>query len=196
MRFPETLDDFPRSIFGAHAQLLRARTEAPAAADLEARVRRLEADLAVRDLVAAYMVAFDAKDIELLLSLYGPDAVLVNSFGTWRGPTAIRESHEFDLANNVYSFHNLANLVTTFDRTGTEAWVGGYLYNVVDREGAVVGSVATCLFHVQDSAAGWRIAECRTAPTGRHALPEAVVKPVSGRPVPTEAQTSNDLTGG
>ena len=53
-------------MFGAHAFLARLRSHpASGGHELEQRVRRLEAEHAVRDLVHAYEYAFDAKDVDL-----------------------------------------------------------------------------------------------------------------------------------
>lgn len=193
MRLPESVYAFPRSMFGAHAML--ARLKPPVPSDLAARVRRLEAERTARELVHAYLYAFDAKELELLLSLYDDDALLVNGFGTWRGRDAIRASHEHDLEKTAYSFHNLANVRVVLGDDDGEAWVSGYLYNVQSFAGEARGTVATGLFHLRDRAGAWKIAECRTAPAGRHALPPAPPGAEGARPTPSEPETSRDLTG-
>jgi uncharacterized protein (TIGR02246 family) len=180
-------------MFGAHTLLTRLRS-APARRDLEGRVRLLEAERSARELVHAHAYAFDAKDVDLLLELYADDAVLVNSFGTWRGREAIRRSHEHDAAKTSYSFHNLTNVVVTVGESGDEAWVSAYLQNVQARAADVQGTIATGLFHVRESGGVWKIVECRTAPAGKHALQPAAGSAEPGRPEPSDPQTSADLT--
>jgi hypothetical protein len=193
LTFPRTLYEFPRSLLGAHVRLGRLRGST--AGDLEARVRRLEAELAARELVNAYMYAQDAKSTDELLALYLPGAVLVNSFGTWEGIEAIRTSHEFDASTSTFSFHHVTTVNVVVGDQADEAWLSGYLYNFAERGGAVYGTVATCIFHLKQTGQGWKVAECRTASTGRHLLEGAPPMPRDGRPVPTRPETSAALVG-
>jgi uncharacterized protein (TIGR02246 family) len=196
MAFPSTLYDFPRSLLGAHLRIARLASGRTAGADLEARVRRLEAERAVRELVHRYEYAQDAKSIEDLLSLYLPDAVLVNSFGTWAGLDAIRVSHDYDASKSEYSFHHVTTSTTVVNDSADEAWLSGYLYNFAERDGETFGTIATCVFHLRQTGEGWRIAECRTGSTGRHALERAQPLSRAGRPAPSRPETSIELQGG
>lgn len=195
MTLPRTLYDFPRSLLGAH---LRLAGVAPhrSRGELEARVRLLEAERAARELVHAYVYAQDAKSLDDLLALYTEDAVLVNSFGTWAGLEAIRVSHEYDASRNDCSFHHVTTGTVTVGDSADEAWLCGYLYNFAEREGLTYGTLATCLFHLRESEDGWRVAECRTASTGRHSLQAAPPLPRAGRPAPSRPETSIELVGG
>nr|NIS34832.1 nuclear transport factor 2 family protein [Actinomycetota bacterium]NIU69581.1 nuclear transport factor 2 family protein [Actinomycetota bacterium]NIW31455.1 DUF4440 domain-containing protein [Actinomycetota bacterium]NIX23794.1 DUF4440 domain-containing protein [Actinomycetota bacterium] len=52
--------------------------------DLEARLRRVEDQLAIRQLVAEYGFAVDAHDLDRLAELFTPDAVWDMANGTMR----------------------------------------------------------------------------------------------------------------
>src|SRR4051794_30667415 len=195
MKLPESLSAFPRSRFGAHVLLARLGGARPRG-ELEQRVRRLEAERDVRELVTRYMHAFDGEDLDLLLGLYDDAAVLVNGFGTWRGLDAIRASHAYDAAKTEYSLHNVLDANVVLDDACDEAWLSGYLYNFAALDGGLGGNVATCVFHVRRPADGWRVAECRTASLAKHGFAPAPVAAEPGRPQPSEPQTSRDLVGG
>lgn len=62
-------------------------------AELRARLRRLEAVEAARDLVHEYAAAADSREVDRVLALFAPDAVLHSPRGVHTGHEQIAESY-------------------------------------------------------------------------------------------------------
>lgn len=97
-----------------------------ALADLAARVRRLEAERAIRDLKARYLRACDLKDVEGLRDTLDPAAMIdFEGFPPFEGREAfVAVYREFGCAPGVFDIHHGANGVIEFasEHEATGRW--------------------------------------------------------------------------
>jgi ketosteroid isomerase-like protein len=192
LNFPKTLYELPRSLLGAHTKLASWRPEKPGEA-LEARVVRLEVELAARDLLNRYTYFYDAKDLDSLMRLYSDDCVVVNRRGTYVGPAAIRANYQYSIESSRLSFHNATNVQVAVAPGGSEAWLTAYLYAIHIRTEGPAGIAATCVFHIAKRPDQFKIIESRIVVSDRHLLGPTPPRWTERVPAPTRAQTSEDL---
>jgi ketosteroid isomerase-like protein len=191
MKLPQTLHDLPRTLLGFHLSLA---SYDPQAETLEDRVKVLEVEAAAHRLLNKYAYAYDAGDVEAMMTIYSEDCVLINNKGTFAGAAAIRANYEQAVEERALAFHHLANLEVQSSDERTEAWVTGYLHNLAVRWGKAGGTMATCVFHIRNLGGEWKVVECRIVVSNQHSfgLPDA--RPAVGTPaVPTGQLTVADL---
>jgi ketosteroid isomerase-like protein len=195
MGTPKTIFDLPRSVFGPHAWVAEQRRALTGS--LDSRVARVEAELAIRDLINAYTYFYDAKDIDRLMNIYSDDCVLVNPRGTYIGTQAIRANYEGLKGGTDLIFHHANNVVVALADDSSEGWATAYLYSVSLRaNGARAATMGTYVFHVARRGDEWKVIECRITDDDRHTFgppPEIARGTV---PTPTRPETSRDLTRG
>jgi uncharacterized protein (TIGR02246 family) len=85
-------------------------------ASLEARVRAIEDRIAIGELVSAYCLAIDERDLDRFLSLFTDDAALRHEDGVMRldGLAAIREYYMQRFAGYGVTFHTPHSQVVEF----------------------------------------------------------------------------------
>jgi uncharacterized protein (TIGR02246 family) len=96
---------------------------------LEQRIRRLEDRVAISDLVAAYCLAIDERDLRRFLSLFTDDAVLRHRDGVMRldGLAAIDAYYTTRFAGYGFTLHTPhAQTVTFVDDDSAEGVVTGH----------------------------------------------------------------------
>ena len=87
------------------------RTDDPAAT-IEAKVDRLLAYEAIRQLVYRYAVAVDSRDLDAVVALFVDDVRVAPGVA---GRGALRSSYDEMLARNEHSILNVGNVVIDFD---------------------------------------------------------------------------------
>ncbi|MDA8253987.1 MAG: nuclear transport factor 2 family protein [Rhodospirillales bacterium] len=133
-----------------------------AGASVEARLARIEDEMAVRDLLVKYAYSYDANDIEGVMSVFHPDVVLVNPRGTFIGADAVRRNYQHLLTTRRYSFHHVTNVTVRFSEDRNEALASSYWTDKhVGRSGSIDGSDGTYLDRVVRSGDEWKIIELR-----------------------------------
>jgi ketosteroid isomerase-like protein len=112
--------------------------------DLAARIDRLESRDAIERLIAQYAHGFDARDVELIRSVFHDDALLAlgEPFGDFEGIDAIAEAAHALWAQSPRMHHWMANAVVDVDgdvATGVAA-LDCLVINVDDGPTMVVGN--------------------------------------------------------
>lgn len=79
-----------------------------------ARLRRLEDERAIEHVFRRYHAAYDAADLDLVLSCYTEDAIQVNARGTYRGHHDLKRSYRWLTTGQKFVIHHGTNVVTHF----------------------------------------------------------------------------------
>ena len=171
----------------------------------EERLRRLEDDLAIKDLLSKYAYCYDASEIDGLMSVFHADSVLVNPRGTYVGIEAIRSNYLHLMSTRKFSFHHISNAVARFSDDAREAGISSYFNCViVFRSGALAGSSGTYVCRLAQADREWKMIEMRITLNTRQALTPAatgVIAPSSSleapapAPPPTSSENSRDWIG-
>ncbi|HEY4269112.1 MAG TPA: nuclear transport factor 2 family protein [Galbitalea sp.] len=189
---PANLHQLPRTLLGFHVQLASRPTERDAS--LEARVARIEARHEIQRVLNLYAYAYDAGDIERMMTIYSADCVLVNGGGTFEGLDAIRSNYEQAILERGLAFHHLSDPEIAIDDEIESAWATGYLHNLAVRDGNPGGTMASCVFHLRSIDGAWKVVECRIAVSEQHSFgPPYPRKHVPSVLRPTGAETTADL---
>jgi uncharacterized protein (TIGR02246 family) len=78
-------------------------------AELQKRVRQLEDEKAIREVIIRYGEYLDARDYASYASLFASDGVWTGGFGSFTGPAAIQEMLEKNLGKPEEGFINKSN---------------------------------------------------------------------------------------
>jgi SnoaL-like domain len=168
----------------------------PACSGLEQRIERLEAELELRDLQVQYIHALDSSDIDLIMTFFAANAVLLNPRGTFVGRHAIRTDYDYVLARTRMRFHFATNVASRVLSGGHEAWTMAHNYAVVvSGEGAITAGAGTTAERLVRSDSGWVIAERRVTTNVGHVLTAGAFRLGGASPQPTSAVTSHELIG-
>jgi hypothetical protein len=180
-------------MWGVHHALARAPRPRPDS--IEDRLELIESELAARDVLCRYAYFYDGKDIDGLMSVFHPEAKVVNPRGTYIGADAIRANYEFLMGLFRIVFHYAPNvMVRVLDGS---AWVTSYLLSV-----GVVGDGfnANCSSYVARlvrHGGHWRIKEMRitsNVPIDLQRRADAM-RGFGEPPEPTEETSSRDWIG-
>ena len=76
---------------------------------LEVRLRRLEDDIAIRNVLNRYTYCYDASDLDGVMQTFHPDCVLVNPRGTYVGADLVRRNYGHLISTRKFSFHHLTS---------------------------------------------------------------------------------------
>jgi uncharacterized protein (TIGR02246 family) len=136
------------------------------AGTVEERLARVEAERAVRDLLVAYSVHYDAGDLEGVVALFAEDAVLRNLLGEHRGRDEIRANYAFLIKHMGASMHFVSNMTVRID-TPTSARAACYLHSIASRrvDGYTYATGGTYSDRLELSDGRWQIVERLTTGT-------------------------------
>ena len=81
----------------------------PKTASIEARLERVEANLAIRKIIVDYAADFDNRDFASYVALFAPDGEWTNENGSYKGQAAIRGMLEHTVGNASAGKPNMAN---------------------------------------------------------------------------------------
>ena len=186
--------DLLGSMWSIHHALARRRPERRSS--LLERLRSIEEEAAVRDVLTRYTYFYDGADLDGVMSVFHDDCVLINPRGTYVGKNAIRRNYAFLISLSKIVLHFATNVMVRFSKDGKDAWMTAYYYGVAatpDRKLiATAGTYADHLVKVKDD---WRILERRITYNMRHRLPPAPPGRMAGAPTPTRKQSSRDIVG-
>ena len=90
-------------------------------ADIQRRLARVEAELAVRTLIADYAIGLDAQQADRFMSVWSADAVWVNGGTEYRGAEAIRAELDRQWQNRSLVHHWTTNTTVEVDEDGRSA---------------------------------------------------------------------------
>ena len=172
---------------------------------LEVRLRRLEDDIAIRNVLNRYTYCYDASDLDGVMQTFHPDCVLVNPRGTYVGADLFRRNNGHLISTRKFSFHHISNDVVSVSDDGLEAGFSSYCNCVIAvRSGALAGASGTYVCRLLQDAGLWKIREMRITLNTRQSLtpgPSAVIAPSDSPdappapPAPTIAEGSRDWIG-
>lgn len=101
------------TVFGPFVHIAQSKPTSTAA--LEARVRRLEDEIAIRDAFSRYHYYYDCGDAESIAGLFTEDAVLVNPRGTYVGRDAVKRNYVYLVNRSGPVFHYATNITVRVD---------------------------------------------------------------------------------
>jgi hypothetical protein len=176
------------SVHHALATMPRLRGNTP-----EERLRLLEEEAAVKDVLARYTYFYDAADLDGVMGVFHDDCVLINPRGTYVGREAIRRNYGYLMSLSRIVLHFAPNAIVRL-LSETEAWMTAYYYGVaVTPERTLNGTGGTYIDHLVKHDGDWKIVERRISYNFRHALEP---QPPSGRPPEaTRNESSRDIIG-
>jgi len=185
--------DLRGSMWNVHvgvAQQPRARL-----AGAEERLRLLEDEAAVQDLLVRYTYFYDAKDVAGLLTVFHEECVLINPRGTYIGHEAIRRNYLYLMEQSKVCLHLAPNVAVRIAADRSEAWMTAYYYDIsATRDGRLIGTGGTYADRLVVVGDAWKIAARRITYNFRHVLtPEAPGR--AAPPTPTKPETSRDIVG-
>jgi ketosteroid isomerase-like protein len=192
MRWPRSLRELPRTLLGSH--VLAAKNRPSELGSLEERVAVLEIEAAARNLLLRYAYCYDAGDLDGLMEIYAEDCIVVSRRGTYVGTDAVRENYARAVSERKVSFHHIANSAVWPSPDRTEAWVTGYLHNLLVRESGPGGAMSSFVFHIRRDDGEWKVVETRIAISNQHSYGPAGARTHIPKPVePTRPETVADL---
>ena len=189
------LEQLGREMWGVHHALARAPRRR--AGTLDERLELIESELAARDVLCRYAYFYDGKDLDGLMTVFHPDAKLVNPRGTYVGIDAIRANYRFLMGLFRMVFHYAPNVMVRVLDDGS-AWLSSYLFSV----GAVAderfnGNCSSYVARLVRHEGEWRILEMRITSNVPIDL-QRRDDPMRGfgePPEPTEETSSHDWIG-
>ena len=166
------------------------------ARDTEARLQRLEDDLAVRDLLVRYTYFYDGNDLDGTMSVFDDDCKLVNPRGSYFGKEAIRANYAHLISTRKFSFHAATNVAVRFLDNGDAAMTCFYNSIGAYPSGSLAMVGGTYADLLSKKTGEWKIIERRITYNYRSRLaaenPFDAAKPP---PIPTHPETSRDWIG-
>ena len=136
----------------AHQELLRRKA---CATPVDGHAQHVDA---IRDLLVAYAVHYDAGDTEAMLALFEPDAVYESMLGRCEGREALRANFGPLIDRYARTAHLVVNS-TVHVVTDTEAEAASYLHAIVQtRDDVAYGFCGSYQDQLTRRSGGWRIA--------------------------------------
>jgi ketosteroid isomerase-like protein len=158
--------------------------------------KRLDEELAVRDVLTRYTYFYDGADVEGLLSVFHPDCTLINPRGTYVGHEAIRRNYAFLMSLSKFVLHFATNVIVRLSKDCSQAWMTAYYYSIAaTHDGQLIGTGGTYADRLLKLRDGWKIIERRITYNFRNTLSPAPPVDQPTPPAPTKAQSSRDVLG-
>lgn len=134
----------------------------PTTQDIEIRLRMIEEEATIRDLLVKYAYNYDANDVAGVISVFDKDCVLVNPRGTFVGAEEIRRCYAHLITTRRYSFHHVTNVTIRLSEDLAEALSTTYWTDKhVGRTGSIDGSDGTYVDRLRKIGSEWKIVERR-----------------------------------
>lgn len=116
----------------------------------------------IRDLLNEYCYCYDAGEIDRVLRLFTPEAVISNATGIHCGAEAIRRNYLDFVTKRRFGFHLVANVTIRVAPSAREAIAASYLLTLnVTNGGRSTFVAGTYVDRLVRTAEGWRISERR-----------------------------------
>jgi ketosteroid isomerase-like protein len=179
------------AMHGALARLPRARPQGS-----EDRLRLLEEELAVKDLLVRYTYFYDAGDLDGVMTVFHDDCVLINPRGTYEGKNAIRHNYEYLISLSKIVFHLAPNVMVRVAEDFSQAWMTAYYYGIaVTPDGRLIATAGTYADRLVKTDEGWKIIERRITYNFRNSLSALPPTDMPAAPPPSRIESSRDLVG-
>ncbi len=186
--------DLHGSMWSIHHAL--ATTPRPRAASVAARLRLVEEELAVRDVLARYTYFYDGADLDGVMSVFHERCVLINPRGTYVGAEAIRRNYAFLISLSKIVLHLAPNVMVRITKGLREAWMTAYYYGVAATPtGTLYATGGTYADRLVKEKGDWKIIARRISYNLRNTLSPEPPTNMPPAPQPTRAQTSRDIIG-
>ncbi|CAN5793207.1 hypothetical protein BH09PSE5_BH09PSE5_46780 [soil metagenome] len=164
--------------------------------DTEARLQRLEDEVAIRDLLNRYTYFYDGNDLEGTMTVFDDECKLVNPRGTYVGKDAIRVNYAHLISTRKFSFHAATNVIVRFVDGGDAVMSAFYNSIGIYPSGSLAMVGGTYVDRLSKKSGEWKIIERRITYNHRSRL--AAENPFdSPKPFPkgTETESSRDWIG-
>jgi ketosteroid isomerase-like protein len=164
--------------------------------DTEARLQRVEDELALRDLLTRYTYYYDGNDLDGTMTVFDDDCKLVNPRGSYFGKEAIRENYAHLISTRKFSFHAATNIAIRFLDNGEAVMSAFYNSIGVYPSGSIAMVGGTYVDKLSKKTGEWKIIERRITYNHRSRL--AAENPFDApKPAPkgTRAESSRDWIG-
>lgn len=173
-----------------------ARTPRPRASTTPARLRLIEEELAVRDVLARYTYFYDGADLDGVMSVFHAKCVLINPRGTYVGTAAIRRNYAYLISLSKIVLHFAPNVMVRLDRGLQNAWMTAYYYGVSATPASTLNATGgTYADRLVKEKGEWKIVARRITYNVRHALSPEPPGGLSAAPRPTRSRSSRDIVG-
>lgn len=160
------------------------------------RIRLLEEERAVKDLLVRYTYFYDGADLDGVMSVFHDDCVLINPRGTYAGKDAIRRNYAFLISLSRVVLHFAPNVLVRFTKSGKEAWMTAYYYGIAATpEHKLLATGGTYADHLVKVKGDWKIDHRRITYNLRNTLDPDPPGAFPGAPAPTRKQSSRDIVG-
>jgi ketosteroid isomerase-like protein len=186
--------DLHGSMWSLHSAVANRRRASPSSP--EARIRLLEEEQAVREVLVRYTYYYDAADLDGVMSVFHDDCLLINPRGTYVGKEAIRRNYGYLISLTKIVFHLAPNVLVRVADDLQQAWMTAYYYGVaVAPDGKLNATAGTYADRLLKTGEDWKIVARRITYNLRNSL--AALPPVDlpQAPAPTRAETSRDIVG-
>lgn len=125
----------------------------------EDRQRLVEEELALRDDLVAYGMAYDAADIDAVMDHFADDVVITNPRGRYSGSALIRKNYEFLFQQWSRQRQIWANVAVRFGDSIDEAYRTAYIYGILTSPKKNFVAVGTDLHRLRKIGGRWKIVE-------------------------------------
>jgi len=167
----------------------------PIGSTIEDRLRLIEEERAVQDVLTRYTHFYDGGDVDGVMSVFHPECTLINPRGTYVGADAIRRNYTFLISLSKIVLHLAPNVIVRVSEGAEHAWMTAYYYSIAaDKEGMLIGTGGTYADELVKVDGSWRIIRRRITYNFRHTL----VRAPAGEalpPPPTSKESSRDIVG-
>jgi uncharacterized protein (TIGR02246 family) len=189
-----------QSMWAPFIELIRPRKSVEV---LEKRIRYLEQETAIRDVLNRYTYAYDASDVETLKTVFHPDCVVVNPRGTYRGRDLIESNYKYLIASRRFSFHFAMNATVRIDDSEQEAGMVAYFQDISFLpSGGIKASGGTYVFRLVQTDGEWQFIEMRITNNYQHRLAAdsasdtgASLAPTDRAPAPSTPENTREWVG-
>ena len=125
----------------------------------ELRQRLIEEELALRDDLVVYGLAYDAGDLAAVMEHFSDDVVITNPRGRYAGSAVIRTNYEFLFQQWSRQRQIWANVAIRFGDSLDEAYRTAYIYGVLTSAKKNFVAVGTDIHRLRKMAGRWKIVE-------------------------------------
>lgn len=131
----------------------------PADATEAQRLELVQEEALLRDQLVRYNCAFDAGDLETVLSYFANDCVMTNPRVQCVGMAQIREEYETVMASWSMTRHLWTNVAVQFPYRADEAYRTAYFNTFLVNDDQSINAVGTDIQRLSKTSGAWKIVE-------------------------------------
>jgi hypothetical protein len=169
----------------------------------EHRLKLLEEEAAVKEVLNRYTHGYDSSDLDMLMTVFHPDCVIVNPRGTYRGRENIKINYAYMLPARRFSFHCVFNVTVRLSDSGEEAGMSAYFQDVSFLpSGGIKATGGSYVSRLVKTGGVWQFIEARFTNNFQHRLAAdsasdqgASLAPTSAAPAPSAPENTREWVG-